>query len=93
MDNLHAPVGEMHAAAAHWLTLAPELAASAPEVGSTPWPSAIATGEMHAATEAASGVLMAHLAWRAGSLSESATGYTVEDLRDADPFKALEELL
>ena len=83
----------MHAAAANRLTLAPELTASALEVGSTPWPSAIAAGEMHAATEAASGVLMAHLTWRAGSLSESATRYTVEDLRDADPFKALGELL
>jgi hypothetical protein len=91
--DLRAPVGEMHAAAANCLTWAPELGASAPQVAAKSWPSAAATGEMHVATEVASGTLMAHLVSRADSLSASATGYTREDMAGAVPFQALDEAL
>lgn len=93
MANLKAPVGEMHAAAAQWVALTPQLAASAPTVSATTWPSAAATAEMHAATELGTGTLAAHLVSRAGDLTESAVTYTAEDLEDADPFKALEQSL
>jgi hypothetical protein len=88
--TLRAPVEGIHAVATGWVGLVTKLGQGGPpQVNVGVWPSVAATGEVHAATGAATGVLMDRVASNASKVTRAAAGYQNTDLAGAHAVEAV----